>query len=156
MKKKVIFPTMLALAILTIGILATNVSAQNSQYPPVVQKIAQKFNLDVSEVQKVFDEDRDARRAEMYASFSDRLDELVLAGKITSSQKEVILEKHEQMRDKMEALRDLSPDERREKKLSIHTDYKNWLSSQGLSAELVQHLGYRNGFRAGYKMWADQ
>ncbi|EKE14601.1 MAG: hypothetical protein ACD_12C00399G0002, partial [uncultured bacterium] len=80
---------MLALSILVVGILATNsVTAANTNYPPIVTKIAQKFNLNVSDVQTVFDDDRDERRAEMFARFSDKLDELVSSGEITASQKE--------------------------------------------------------------------
>jgi len=47
-RRKVILPTMLALSILVVGILATNVTAANSNYPPIVTKIAQKFNLMMS------------------------------------------------------------------------------------------------------------
>ena len=60
MKKKIFLPSILALSVLTISILATNVFAQDTNfYPPIVQKIADKFDLNISDVQKVFDEEAD-------------------------------------------------------------------------------------------------
>lgn len=155
-KKKVLLPTILAISVLVVGILAaTNVSAQDTaNYPPIVQKIADRFNLNVSEVEQVFDEARDERRAEMYANFADRLDDLVSEGKLTETQKEAVLDKHEEVQDKMEALKDLAPEERREKAQAIHEEFKAWAEDQGIDLPLIgpfEH-GFMKGFHKGYRM----
>lgn len=158
MKKKIILPTVFALSILVIGILSSNnVSAQQT-YPSIVTRIAQKFNLKVSDVEVVFDEERDARRAEMFARFSENLDELVTSGKITSEQKEAILDKHEEMQNKMEDLSGATFEERHEKMREVHEEFRNWLIEQGLEDLEIGPLGrgFRKGFGMGYKMGGSQ
>jgi len=154
-RKKIIFPAVLALAILVVGILATNVSAQDvSNYPPLVQKIAERFNLNVSEVEEVFDEDRDARRADRYAHFAEGLNDLVSEGKLTGSQKEAILDKHEEMQDKMEELKSFPVEERKTKMQEIREEFKNWTEQEGIDLSLIGQFGrgFKQGFKAGYRM----
>jgi hypothetical protein len=158
MKKKVILPTILALSVLVVGILANSVSAQDtSNYPPIVQKISDKFNLNVSDVQQVFDEEADEKRAERFAFFADRLDELVSEGKLREAQKESILDKHEEMQDKMEGLKDLAPEERKDKMRELHEEFKNWAEEQGIDLPLIGPFGkgYMSGFHKGYMMGAN-
>ena len=148
-RKRIILPTMLALSILVIGVLATNVRADEvNNYPPIVAKIAERFNLNVTDVQSVFDEERDERRAEMYARFSEYLDELVSSGKITVNQKDTILAKHEELQNQIDELRSLPAEQRREKMKSLHDDFKNWLNDQGLQNLNIGSFGH--GFRMGH------
>jgi hypothetical protein len=158
MKKKIILPTILALSVLVVGILASGVSAQDtSNYPPIVQKISDKFNLNVSDVQQVFDEEADEKRAERFAFFADRLDELVSEGKLTEAQKESILDKHEEMQDKMEGLKDLSPEERKDKMRELHDEFKSWAEQEGIDLPLIGPFGkgFMSGFHKGYMMGAN-
>lgn len=155
MKKKIILPTILALSVLVVGILATNVSAQDvSNYPPIVQKIAERFNLNVTEVQQVFDEERDERRADMYAHFAERFNDLVSEGKLTETQKEAILDKHEEMQNSMEELENLTPEERKLRMQTMHEEFKTWVEEQGIDLTLVGPFGrgFRHGFKSGYMM----
>lgn len=157
MKRKIILPTMLALSILTIGILATNVTAQQVSYPPMVAKIANRFNLNVSDVQQVFDEDREERRADMFARFSERLDGLVSSGELTSTQKDAILDKHEEMQNKMDELKDLSFEERKTKMHEIHDEFHAWLKEQGIDQLAIGGRGeFKRGPGMGYKMGISQ
>lgn len=138
-----------------VGILATNTFANEvSSYPPIVQKIADRFNLNVGEVQKVFDDERDERRADMYAHFAERLNDLVTEGKLTESQKGAILNKHEEMQDKMEELKNLTPEERIGKMQSIHDEFKKWAEDQGIDLSLIGPFGrgFRHGFKEGFMM----
>ncbi len=158
-KKKIILPTILALSVLVVGLMATNVLAQDtSNYPPLVQKIADRFNLNVSDVEEVFDEEKDERRAEMFALFADRLDEIVSEGKLTEAQKEAILDKHEEMQDKMEGLKDLTPEERKEKMQEVHDEFKTWAEEQGIDLSLIGPFGhgFKHGFMMGYKEGVSQ
>jgi len=155
MKKKIVLPAFLAIAILAIGILATGVSAEESySYPAVVQRLANRFNLNVRDVRRVFDEERDERRAEAFARFADRLDDLISEGKITEEQKDAILDKHEDMHNTMEELDGLSPDERHEEMQKIHEEYRNWLEEQGFEENFLGMFRMRYGrdgsFRNGY------
>jgi len=154
-KRKIFLPAMLAFSIFVIGILATNVSAQDvSNYPPIVQKIADKFNLNVTEVQQVFDQDRDERRADRYAQFAEDLNDLVTEGKLTETQKEAILDKHEEMQDKMEEFKTLSHEERHEKMQALREEFKSWAESQGIDLSVIGPFGhgFMRGFHKGYMM----
>jgi len=148
---KLRLPTVLALSVLVIGILASNVSAQDaSNYPPIVQKIAERFNLNVSEVEQVFDEERDERRADMYAHFAERLNDLVTEGKLTEAQKEAILDKHEEMQNSMEELENLTPEERKGKMQAMHEEFKTWVDEQGINLPLLGPFGTGFGHRGGF------
>lgn len=156
MKKKIVLPAFLALAVLAVGILATGVSAQDtSDYPPLVQRIANRFSINAGDVQEVFDEERDERHAEAFARFADRLDELVSDGKLTEDQKEAMMDKHAEMHDAMEEYRSLSVEERREKMQTLHEEHQNWLEEQGIEENFLGmfRMGYgkEGGFRNGYR-----
>jgi hypothetical protein len=131
------------------------VSAQDAVYPPIVQKIAQRFNLDEADVQAVFDEERDEHHAEMQAKFIEKLDDMVNDGKITTEQKESILDKHEEMQNKMESLKSLTPGERRVEMKKLHGEMKTWAEDQGLEIPFMAFKfgfgkGFGHGLREGY------
>jgi len=151
MRKKIILPTFLALSVLVVGMLAVaNVSAQElSDYPPVVQKIAERFNLNIDDVEKIFDEERDEKRADMYAEFAERLNDYVSKGKLTEVQKEAILDKHEEMQNQIETIDDLDFGERQGKIQAIHEEFRTWIKDQGIDLPL---LGlFSDGFKHGLK-----
>lgn len=141
--KKLLIPTTVMLGLIIVGLLSSSyISAQDSNYyPPIVQKIAEKFNLNVEDVQDVFDEERNDHHAEMQALWSERLDDLVNEGNITAEQKQAILDKHEELEDKMESLKDLNWDERQEKMKEIREEFKNWASSQNIVLPLLGPFG---------------
>lgn len=150
MKKKIFLPTMLALAILVVGILAASpVSAQNVSSNSLVKKLSQRFNLEESDVQKVFDDYKSERRADNFAFYSEKLDSLVSAGKITQDQKEVLLDKHEEMQDKMASITGLSQEERKNKKIALHEEFRAWAKSEGIDLPLMG--GFMMGYKKGYQ-----
>lgn len=151
MKKRIILPTILlagALAVGTIGI--NSVSAQDSSsYPPVVQKLAERFGLSQTDVQEVFDEARADHHAQMLANFEDRLNQAVSDGKITEDQKQLILDKHEEIQAKMDELQSLDPQNRREQMQAYHEELQNWAEDNNIDLPL---FGFGPGFARGFKM----
>jgi len=153
-KRVIIFPAILAISVLAIGILATNIKAQEfSSYPPLVQKIAEKFNLNIDEVEQIFDEEHDERRADAYARFAERLNDLVSEGKLTEGQKDALLQEHEEMHNKMEEFINLSPDERKEKIREAREEMRIWMEQEGLDLSHFGPMkyGFKHGFGKGYK-----
>ena len=154
--KKIVFPTMIVLGVILVGLLSVSVaSARDSgTYPSIVQKIAEKFNLNESDVQAVFDEEREEHYADMYAKWSERLDDLVNDGKITAEQKQAILDKHEEMHNKMLEYQSLDPEERYEKMIGLHEEFKTWAEGQGIDLPLLGPFGhgFMRGFHKGYMM----
>ena len=155
MKKNVFLPTMV-LGTIILGLLSVSyVSAQDSEsYLPIVQKIAERFNLNEADVQAVFDEEREEHFADMQARWVEKLDDLATDGKITAEQKEAVIKKHEEMHDKMLELKDLEPEERKTKMREIHEEFKKWADEQGLDLPLLgpAGMGFRKGFHKGFMM----
>lgn len=149
--KKYIIPTMFVLGIIMVGLISTSsVFAQEEgrDSTPLAQKIAAKFNLNVSDVQAVFDEDRAEHKADMYAKLVERLDSMVSDGKITSDQKEAILKKHEEIENKMLELKNLSPEERKTQMDQYRSELESWAKEQGIVFPFFEMKGgdRRGGF----------
>jgi hypothetical protein len=102
-------------------------------YPPIVQKIASKFNLDVKDVNQAFEEERSEMWNKRRINLDERLTQAVLDGKITEEQKNKILEK----RDEVEAQRYGEREMRRE-------EMDQWFSENGINPEVIR--SYMVGF----------
>lgn len=152
MKKKYLIPSALILSMLVISALSVStISAQDvTDYPPIVQKLAETFNLNEDDVQAVFDEERDDHHAQMYANWEERLGEAVESGQITEEQKQAILTKHEEVQNAMLNLKDLTPDERREEMQALHEDMSAWAADNGIDMFGLRPMG--RGFKHGMHM----
>lgn len=107
-------------------------AAEQGTYPPIVQRIADHFNLNTTDVQQVFDEQRNAN-----------LNQAVTDGKITQAQRDLIQAKHDEMVAQMEKLKDLTPTERRDQMRTLHEDMRAWAEQTGidLPAIIGGHMG---------------
>jgi methionine-rich copper-binding protein CopC len=155
--------TVAAISVLGAGLLTASTafaqSESTSQNPmdSLVQKIAQKFNLNEDEVQAVFDEAHKERHAQMKAGFEERLSTYVSQGKITEEQKQLILQKHEEMEAEREAnketFRNLSKEERRSQMESKHAELEAWAKENGIDLQYLMMKvgrGHRMGEPVGF------
>lgn len=136
-----------------LGFVAAPTFAQDSEtYPPIVEILSEKFNLDKAEVEKVFVEERNARHTE-------RLNGLVEDGSITTEQKAFIEEHHEEMMAKRDALlaEGKTRTEMHEMMQAEREEFQNWLDEQGIEMPTRgqkgdgQGMGGRgNGMGMGY------
>lgn len=99
----------------------------------LVDKIAAKFNLNKSDVQAVFDEDRSAHEAERQQKLEERLTQAVTDGKITSEQKDEILAKMKDMQTYMDSIKDKSEDEKRSLMKTKMDELKQWAEDNNLT-----------------------
>ena len=156
MKRKVFFPV-LAVAIIAAGLMSTNlVSAQDATGAnSLVAAIAQKFNLNQTDVQAVFDEQRSKHQAEMKAQMETKLTQAVADGKITEAQKQAILAHHTQAKenrpDKAE-FKNLTEEQRKAKMDQKKTEMDSFLSQNGLTRETLQEIMGHKGM-GGRKMF---
>lgn len=108
----------------------------------LVEKIASKFNLDKTKVQALFDEERQTREAEHDKQRAERLQLLVNAGTITSSQKTAIEAKIAEIKKEREAdkdaMKNLSDDERKAKMDAKRSALEEWAKTQGLDLAKLQ------------------
>lgn len=164
MNKKLILPTTVALGLIVFSLMSVSyASAKNitgksiNGRSRIIQKIAEEFNLNESDVEAVFEEEKEERFAEMQALWIEKLDDLVNDGKISSDQKQAILDKHEEMYTKMTELQDLSPYEKKEKMKEMREEIKNWASEQGIDLSFIGSMGFGKdmGFRGRKLMMGD-
>jgi hypothetical protein len=98
-KRYVIYLATGAVALATIGVVAaTTVSAASpagsaNPMTNLVNAIAQKFNLNASDVQKIFDDQKAQMKVQMDQRYTDRINQAVTDGKLTQDQANKILAK---------------------------------------------------------------
>lgn len=90
-------------SLLWMGISRVQAATQNQ---PVVDKLVERFNLNKDEVIGVFDEVRQEKQQQMLTAMGERLDEAVNDGVITTEQKQALLNKHQEMWEKQNQLRE--------------------------------------------------
>lgn len=136
--KKIILPSILALAVLTVLLSSQTVFAsEQSNYPVIVERISEKFNLNKDEVNQVFNEVRDEHHADRYARWADKLSDLVISGELTEAKKDLILAKYQEMHDKRLDLVNLDPDERKSEMQKLHDELESWANENGIDLKLI-------------------
>ena len=152
MKRKVFFPILAAAIIASVFASSNLVSAQDVTSGPnsLVAAIAAKFNLNQSDVQAVFDEERSKHEAEMKTQMEAKLTQAVKDGKITEAQKQAIQEKFGQpFTKKIEPgqFKDMSEEEMKAFHDQKKAEMDAWLSQNGLTRETLQEImGGPRGF----------
>jgi hypothetical protein len=144
MTKKILVPA-IALAIgSSIALGGTYARAQSEStnyYPPIVQKVADKFGLNVNDVQKVFDQERAEHKSIMVNRLEGRLAQLVSEGKLTETQKNALLQKHKQLLEQkkagLESLRNMTPEERKAKHEKMNAEWQAWTKENGIDPSIL-------------------
>lgn len=124
-----------------LGVVAVPTFAQDSEtYPPIVETLSEKFNLDKAEVQNVFTEERKTRHEE-------RLNGLVEDGSITEEQKAVIEKHHEEMMAKRDSLlaEGKTRTEMHELMETEREEFQKWLDDQGIEMPMKGPRGDGQG-----------
>jgi hypothetical protein len=144
LNKKIAFPLIALTMVGATLIGGTQVLAEaRGTSDTLVQRIAERFNLNQSEVQAVFDEVQQERHREMEAQYEARLNQAVADGKITEQQKQLILDKREELKRGHESMREsfenLSKEEAREKFEAQHMELKAWAEEHDIDLSLLGH-----------------
>lgn len=136
---KIILILIASLALFSfIGMACTSeINAQSSEdekgeYPLLVERFAERFDLDPDEVMKFLEELKEERIANAEEKFEERLDELVEDEKITDDQKDAILEKKEELAEFKEELKDMTLVEAKEAIKDMQEDLREWAEDNDL------------------------
>jgi hypothetical protein len=113
----------------------------------LVDRIAERFNLDQNEVNQVVDEFRQERKAEMKNRGAERLNQAVEDGQITQDQKEMIEQKREEHQSEIQ---DLSPEVRWQEKNEHREEMHDWAEENNIDIPLGNGP-MRHGNRANCK-----
>lgn len=114
------------------GMAKVNAEESGATFPPLVQRLVEKFNLDTTEVAQVVDQYHTEKVAEREAKMADRLDQAVTDGKITEAQKVLILQKQTEIKSKMDEYKGLTPDERKTKMDALREEMRIWAENNGI------------------------
>jgi len=115
------------------GVANAATSSSSTGNDSLVNKIATKFNLNKSDVQAVFDQDRSEHEAERQQKLEDRLSQAVSDGKITSDQKDQILSKLKELQTYRDSIKDKSASERRSLMKAKMDELQQWAKDSNLS-----------------------
>lgn len=150
MKKAIIILTLAFVLLGAVGFGTAQVLATDEgKYPPIVQKLVERFGLNEAEVKAVFDEERTERQQQMQTRFEERLDQAVSDGKINQEQKQAILAKKAEMQENRGELKDLSFQERKQKMEEHRGEMRAWVEANGIDLNSMPMLlgwGHRGGF----------
>ncbi len=119
----------IATSLATVGVLLAGsgvVSAANQPGTTLVDTIAQRFNLDKSQVQTVVDNFRTERQVDREQKYQQRLQKAVDQHTITASQKDLILAKHKEIQDFLKTLKGKTPAERRQALKTERDQVRTW------------------------------
>jgi hypothetical protein len=127
---------------------STKVLAQTSSSGPfssLIDKITQRFNLNRADAQSVFDQYKDDRKNMMETRLIQQLDSLVSSGKITESQKQLILAKRQELQadrvSNLEKFKNMTPDERKKAIADEHQVLTDWAKQNNIDLTLLTGRG---------------
>lgn len=108
LSKKILVPVTTLVVLVTAGLIGTKIikADENNTYPPIVQKLAERFNLNENDVKKVFDEERQQHQEDRKAQLEEGLDKAVADGVITEEQKQLLLDREQNMQQVREQNRE--------------------------------------------------
>ncbi|MCK5566584.1 MAG: hypothetical protein KAI62_01645 [Actinomycetia bacterium] len=104
----------------------------DSGYPLLVERFAERFDLDPDEIMEFLKELKEERIASTEEKFEEKLDELVEDGKITEEQKKAILEKKEELAAFKEELEGMTIAEACEAIKDMREELKDWAEENDL------------------------
>lgn len=108
----------------------------------LLDRIIEKFGLNKSEVEQLVTDYRTERRIQMQAQYEERLNQAVTDGKITKEQKELILEKHNQLQSQW--------DYEKQQRQQHREEIQAWAEKNGIDLSYVGFgMGQGHGNRGG-------
>ena len=134
--------------VILFGATAAHAQSSENQYPPIVQKLADRFGLNINDVKSFFEKNRQEHKAQMDTKFRTMLDTAVKDGKITDAQKQLILAKRSELeagrKNNMDKIKSMTPEERRKEFQTQQENLKTWTSQNNIDLKyLFGRLGMR-------------
>lgn len=138
--KKMILPVLALGAVVSFaGISAVSADEADAGPERMIQKLAERFNISQDDLASFFEEERQTRQEERQKDCEDRLTEAVESGELSEEQKQLILAKHEEMRQRMEDERGNRGEESREEREahraemeSRRAELEQWAEDNGI------------------------
>ncbi len=127
---------------------ATPANPRDNHMATLVQALAKKFNLNASDIQAVFDENRQAMEANRLQEAKARLDQAVKDGKLTQAQADQITSKQQELKTLMESLQGKTREEAEAARKTALENLKTWAATNNIPQEFL-HPGFGHGGPGG-------
>jgi hypothetical protein len=130
-------------------------------YPPIVEKLAERFGLDRDEVLDVFKTERRGPKGGGFG-MEKKLDRSVEQQRITAEQKDAVLAKIKELWPQDQSFKELSPEERKQAMIEARAELKSWAEANNIDLGQVMpafnhrmmgrdgHPGGKMGPRGGF------
>ncbi len=109
----------------------------------LVAAIAQRFNLNSADVQKVVDEQHAKRQAMHTQKFTERVNEAVAAGKLTQDQANKIFAKKAEIEAFRATLKNITEEQRREAIKAQMASLRQWAIDNNIPAGFLMFLNHK-------------
>lgn len=147
--KKFTIPLMTVMIVGAAAYSASQVFASTdlSNYPPMVQRLAERFGLKTDEVKTFFDEERQNRQDDMLSDYSDFLDEAVSSGELSEDKKSLLIAKKKEQQAEMENRQPGAGDreERRSEMQEKRDEMTKWAKDNGIDEKYLFAHGEGEG-----------
>ncbi|MDD5076901.1 MAG: hypothetical protein PHS18_07405 [Sphaerochaetaceae bacterium] len=148
-KKYLLYVVIPVLSLASIGsVYANSISGQeNRPIESVINTIAEKFNLDVNDVQQVFEEHRATVRTEKQKMFEEKISQAVVDEKISQEQANMIIEKKSELQAERQNLQNGTPEENRELAKKHMEELKQWAEENNIPIQYLMFAGPKGSGR---------
>ncbi|HKX24484.1 MAG TPA: hypothetical protein VJM46_04550 [Candidatus Saccharimonadales bacterium] len=142
-------PLIISGALVTAGIAglvttqAVNAANDTNGQQGLVDRIASTFNLNKGDVQKVFEQEHQARETERQQKFEERVKQAVDDGKISQDLADQLVAKQKEMQTYRDSIKDKSAEEHRSLMKTKMDEMQKWLKDNNIDKSLFGPMGGR-------------
>lgn len=132
------------------GLFGASQAQANNNHASFIEQLAQKLGIEQSKVQQAVDEIKQDNKSQMQTRFNDTLDQAVKDGKITEAQKQLILQKRQELQNIKANSKDMTPQQRRQAMQNQKQKLDDWAKANGIDLKYLfrsDPLGYLGGFK---------
>lgn len=150
-KARIIVPALVVAAVgsAVLGLRVAQAAGWETGDSVLVQKLVDRFNLNPDDVQAVFDEVQTDRQSLRQERKQQRLDDAVAAGKLTEEQKNLILQKQDEIKKQHEANREnvsgMTKEDREAAIDSERESLQKWAEENNIDEQYLMVGGGRRG-----------
>lgn len=148
LRKNIILPAALGVSLIGAILFATTSAGAQSPSPgtqTIIQRIAQRFNLNQDDVQAVFDQDKQERHSQKLTQIENQLSTDVTSGKITEAQKQLILNKIKELEQNHTNWQGGDHSQMKAQMQSKRTELENWANQNGIDPQYLMSLKGHGG-----------
>ncbi len=119
-----------------------------SDYPIIVEQLAEKLDLEPEEVFEAFKDINKDRKEELKKNFRHKLDKAVEEGDITREQEEALIAKKKEVSEQLQKIKDLPQGKRKEALEDVASDLKDWAKENDIDFKDLFPLAAKKLIRA--------